>query len=56
MFFEEVKRTVGSHDEKNHRRSPHLAAFGDDRAVWAAGEPLVIQVRSASGSVRGAML
>jgi hypothetical protein len=23
MFFEEVKRTEGSHDEKNRRRSPH---------------------------------
>jgi len=22
MFFEEVKRTEGSHDEKNRRRSP----------------------------------
>jgi hypothetical protein len=22
MFFEEVKRSAASHDEKNHRRSP----------------------------------
>jgi hypothetical protein len=25
MFFEEVKRTEGSHDEKNRRRSPPLS-------------------------------
>jgi len=34
MFFEEVKRTEGSHDEKNRRRSPpqaYLARFANIR-------------------------
>jgi hypothetical protein len=26
MFFEEVKRSVASHDEKKHRRSKHVPA------------------------------
>ena len=34
MFFEEVKRTEGSHDEKNHPRSPPLSLhrFGNENA------------------------
>jgi hypothetical protein len=33
MFFEEVKRTEGSHDEKKHRRRPPER---DDRALGRA--------------------
>src|SRR5210317_1350513 len=41
MFFEEVKRTEGSHDEKNHRRSPHSTRTGDDREESRPGSSLL---------------
>jgi hypothetical protein len=37
MFFEEVKRSAASHDEKNRRRSPHSTSTGDDRVACLPG-------------------
>ena len=52
MFFEEVKRTEGSHDEKNRRRSPPVPqatpGSGDVRAMLP-GQTGSIQVWGISG-------
>jgi hypothetical protein len=51
MFFEEVKRTEGSHDEKNRRRSPpfslaaarHCHKLRRDQATGSISRSLFIE-------------
>jgi hypothetical protein len=53
MFFEEVKRSAASHDEKKHRRSPPLQRQADtctpDRVPTRRGIYEKMRVRHSAG-------